>query len=77
MSAGLVPSPVLTSTSSPSNAIAREATRLLNQSTADTKYDPIPEKRVEEPFQNYASSISITLGIFGVALVALGIFAKK
>ena len=79
MSAGLVASPVLTSKpDSEENKIAREATRLMSQSAADTKYDPIPEKRVEEPFAHYSVRPLVALAtVIGVSLIALGVFHRK
>lgn len=77
----LVPSPILVSKVSTDphdpNVIGKEAVRLLNQSTTDTKYDPIPERREGEPFINMSTSPAIVLGTIGILLVIAGFCLKK
>ena len=82
----LVPAAVLTSnkTKNPNdpNNIANNAIYLLNQSSADTQYDAIPESRVGEGFCNGTSQemfflnnpFPLALGTVGVLLVFAGIF---
>lgn len=81
MSAGLVASPILTSKPQTNNqmdpnTIAREAVRLSAQSSADTKYDPIPEKRIEEPFRNYSKPAATVAIVIGLVLIAVGLLKK-
>ena len=87
----LVPAAVLTSkkTANPNdpNNIANQAIYLLNQSSADTKYDAIPEPRVGEGFNNMPTHLEtsqemfflnnpfpLALGTVGILLVFAGIF---
>ena len=80
----LVPSPVITSrqpTNDPNdpNNIAREAVRLREQSAADTIYDPIPEKRIGEPFSDYIipDKLATYMSVIGIALILVGICSRK